>query len=226
MPGGIIPARAGFTAQVVPLGGRHPDHPRSRGVYGRTPTRMRKVWGSSPLARGLPTPTQRTPATSGIIPARAGFTGSENHSQVNDRDHPRSRGVYPGATHIRIRTMGSSPLARGLRQVEPAAGAGHGIIPARAGFTFPCTANSQPGKDHPRSRGVYRTHYRNQAHLLGSSPLARGLRRGCRGLRGRDRIIPARAGFTLKLACLTIGLRDHPRSRGVYLTTQYTLMVV
>ena len=118
---------------------------------------MRKVWGSSPLARGLPTPTQRTPATSGIIPARAGFT-------------------------------------------------------------FPCTANSQPGKDHPRSRGVYRTHYRNQAHLLGSSPLARGLRRGCRGLRGRDRIIPARAGFTQPSSPSWNCSRDHPRSRGVYTT--------
>ena len=32
---GIIPARAGFTADLDPPGGEGLDHPRSRGVYGR-----------------------------------------------------------------------------------------------------------------------------------------------------------------------------------------------
>ena len=50
---GIIPARAGFTDRV-----RGPvcscwDHPRSRGVYGRTCNIFAATGGSSPLARGL-----------------------------------------------------------------------------------------------------------------------------------------------------------------------------
>ena len=50
----------------------------------------------------------------------------------------------------------------------------------------------------------------------GSSPLARGLRRGlCLGAR-RAGIIPARAGFTPGHGGEGHGRRDHPRSRGVY----------
>ena len=52
--------------------------------------------------------------------------------------------------------------------------------------------------------------------MVGSSPLARGLL--LTGLKSgqEDRIIPARAGFTLALT-LTLWLSwDHPRSRGVY----------
>ena len=52
--------------------------------------------------------------------------------------------------------------------------------------------------------------------VLGSSPLARGLRPpGACGVVGRG-IIPARAGFTLILTVLSGGAGDHPRSRGVY----------
>ena len=57
---------------------------------------------------------------------------------------------------------------------------------------------------------------RYSGRLAGSSPLARGLRVG--GLREsvRGGIIPARAGFTQFRTALSIGIRDHPRSRGVY----------
>ena len=52
-PGRIIPARAGFTggAEVGP--GGESDHPRSRGVYPRSPQITLSAPGSSPLARGL-----------------------------------------------------------------------------------------------------------------------------------------------------------------------------
>ena len=53
MKSGIIPARAGFTAE----GAGHPatleDHPRSRGVYGSIWVNIHSQIGSSPLARGL-----------------------------------------------------------------------------------------------------------------------------------------------------------------------------
>ena len=51
--GGIIPARAGFTASRPPYPPRGPDHPRSRGVYPSPAMITLGTTGSSPLARGL-----------------------------------------------------------------------------------------------------------------------------------------------------------------------------
>ena len=53
-------------------------------------------------------------------------------------------------------------------------------------------------------------------NVLGSSPLARGLRRLSRSRPPLGRIIPARAGFTLADDSGGCHVRDHPRSRGVY----------
>ena len=53
---GIIPARAGFTTPRRAPGSSRWDHPRSRGVYTYIPATKPTGGGSSPLARGLPTP--------------------------------------------------------------------------------------------------------------------------------------------------------------------------
>ena len=73
-PPGIIPARAGFTAQLGAPKWISKDHPRSRGVYRVRGCACAREWGSSPLARGLPPPPTATAPGTGIIPARAGFT--------------------------------------------------------------------------------------------------------------------------------------------------------
>ena len=52
--------------------------------------------------------------------------------------------------------------------------------------------------------------------LMGSSPLARGLRRTVLSPNVHVRIIPARAGFTGGNVCGPLESWDHPRSRGVY----------
>ena len=52
----------------------------------------------------------------------------------------------------------------------------------------------------------------------GSSPLARGLPVRAHVPGGPSRIIPARAGFTLRCAVPVSDKKDHPRSRGVYWT--------
>ena len=75
--------------------------------------------------------------------------------------------------------------------------------------------------DHPRSRGVYLPHPPHFPTHLGSSPLARGLRFISVPFGWCLRIIPARAGFTLFGAKCDVGLRDHPRSRGVYKHVRY-----
>ena len=111
----IIPARAGFTASASPSTRPQADHPRSRGVYPTFDSINAAIEGSSPLARGLPSPTAHAYRTSGIIPARAGFTSSRSRRTSVTRDHPRSRGVYEARARRDADGLGSSPLARGLR---------------------------------------------------------------------------------------------------------------
>ena len=151
----IIPARAGFTLSLLLLTPIKRDHPRSRGVY-------YDIWGvewrgggSSPLARGLPGMVRRGSASTGIIPARAGFTPRYCPRHFLQEDHPRSRGVYPLSTPSVTTRAGSSPLARGLLNSDH--------------------FNIVGDLDHPRSRGVYSLHTGRCRRHIGSSPLARGL---------------------------------------------------
>ena len=132
---GIIPARAGFTRSCsgTPVGVS--DHPRACGVYHTTSLRSAVAPGSSPRVRGLPVPCTNLCSSHGIIPARAGFTGSGLTEEGVDQDHPRACGVY----RPRIRTSrppaGSSPRVRGLHAPVGSLPHHHRIIPARAGFT-------------------------------------------------------------------------------------------
>ena len=173
---GIIPARAGFTPpRTSPMSSRA-DHPRSRGVYSPEP--------------------RRPPTLPRIIPARAGFTCDRRSESLLRKDHPRSRGVY-SKTHFKLPGgRGSSPLARGLLIADGTLGWAVGIIPARAGFTRTVRPTVRGIRDHPRSRGVYAVVAAGAMIAGGSSPLARGLRRGRLGGSDGLRIIPARAGFT------------------------------
>ena len=152
----------------------------------------------------------------GIIPARAGFTHRGCRRRQGGRDHPRSRGVYRNPLAEPVLRGGSSPLARGLLCSASHFGLARGIIPARAGFTVRVHGRGLSGGDHPRSRGVYKTHDAQHRKRLGSSPLARGLPARDRVRAPGAGIIPARAGFTQSHG-RTADLRpDHPRSRGVY----------
>ena len=132
----IIPARAGFTAGCGSSCGLRWDHSRSRGVYQVNPAGRYTNYESSPLARGLPRERRMVAAESGIIPARAGFTGLGGDERLPEGDHPRSRGVYRRLCMNTARSDGSSPLARGLLSPSAALVVIHGIIPARAGFTM------------------------------------------------------------------------------------------
>ncbi|ERH14503.1 hypothetical protein HMPREF1549_03446 [Actinomyces johnsonii F0510] len=193
-------------------------------------------FGSSPLARGLRRFLDAVFVDGGIIPARAGFTQRPAPVPGGRGDHPRSRGVYLCSSQPTRTTLGSSPLARGLRPSRARTGHSERIIPARAGFTAstwkPCrwigdhprsrgftgrhVTHRSLSTDHPRSRGVYRRTRGHSGSSRGSSPLARGLHDQVRG-RGADRgIIPARAGFTQASRTPSTASTDHPRSRGVY----------
>ena len=132
---GIIPARAGFTHSIAYQYQAAEDHPRSRGVYHFPSPFCVGPAGSSPLARGLRRQQHRRRRGRRIIPARAGFTHSACRAGRPTGDHPRSRGVYAENLRARAGDGGSSPLARGLRQVVESPLPPARIIPARAGFT-------------------------------------------------------------------------------------------
>ena len=213
---GIIPARAGFThnASATPPG--KADHPRSRGVYAARGGRTVEIRGSSPLARGLLASASGRSQHGGIIPARAGFTVDGTQPGTRRRDHPRSRGVYAAPASKSGAASGSSPLARGLRDLIVRDVDGDRIIPARAGFTAPQGTSVRCAWDHPRSRGVYPGEHVDALPPRGSSPLARGLPHLQQAGSDRRGIIPARAGFTTRVFYRRTARQDHPRSRGVY----------
>ena len=221
----IIPARAGFTPGAGSVGAGWWDHPRSRGVYMNPFPRRTISAGSSPLARGLRTVRDVIRGGSGIIPARAGFTRISFSVATDLADHPRSRGVYKPGGRGAPRAGGSSPLARGLHTLHPPRGPHRRIIPARAGFTVRGFVVFQYMKDHPRLRGVYATVEGLPHGCEGSSPLARGLPLILPGIEDRDRIIPARAGFTWCTRSGVSPTEDHPRSRGVYLMLAVQVVV-
>ena len=151
-----------------------------------------------------------------IIPARAGFTDSTSRQYQARTDHPRSRGVYASFTLLTAIWNGSSPLARGLRDLRCPPWNGPRIIPARAGFTHSIPVTHRSSSDHPRSRGVYVDSAMERGEQSGSSPLARGLPRHVDIEPVLGGIIPARAGFTPAASRTGRHGSDHPRSRGVY----------
>ena len=201
---------------------RRTDHPRSRGVHLETQRRVLLPQGSSPLARGALEGVAGVDVVgevgARIIPARAGCTPRHPRSRPAPRDHPRSRGVHatlvgPGFCHT-----GSSPLARGALTKNLKTSGGIGIIPARAGCTRRGVHVMAGVRDHPRSRGVHPGGPVLTGLSGGSSPLARGAPVECCAPDVAGRIIPARAGCTLRRPRRSAATRDHPRSRGVHFT--------
>ena len=199
----IIPARAGFTINLLPCSHMLWDHPRSRGVYVPPSQRASDFAGSSPLARGLPNCHNGT--------CRRG------RRCQGAWDHPRSRGVYD-VSDMRGKIMwGSSPLARGLHARRREDDGGRvGSSPLARGLPSRRRTRTPGSPDHPRSRGVYWTMPSSSDVERGSSPLARGLRSFRRWGPIGVGIIPARAGFTITALCACVSSKDHPRSRGVY----------
>jgi hypothetical protein len=108
--------------------------------------------------------------------------------------HPRSRGEHRNRADDRMRAAGSSPLARGTREL---------IIRAIRAEAV-----------HPRSRGEHGPRSSRSSCQCGSSPLARGTLVGANGSPETFRFIPARAGNTAHASGHRKPMAVHPRSRG------------
>ena len=116
---------------------------------------------------------------------------------------------------------GSSPHTRGLLAAVPHAHGWPRIIPAHAGFTSHSSQSRGSSTDHPRTRGVYLSQSACTSTTPGSSPHTRGLQPWNCPRFGTIRIIPAHAGFTQAPVGAHTPVRDHPRTRGVYLPSSH-----
>ena len=149
-----------------------------------------------------------------LIPARAGNTDVLADFVFGNAAHPRSRGEHFPSVVFLWGTCGSSPLARGTRNLRLVAMSSRRLIPARAGNTIGAGGGWQWRAAHPRSRGEHRPCRWIRSSTCGSSPLARGTLQAARCTHDSSRLIPARAGNTTKEVNMSCCMPAHPRSRG------------
>ena len=149
-----------------------------------------------------------------LIPARAGNTVLAAERMSRASAHPRSRGEHRPIIDRNAWLSGSSPLARGTRHVLSVTERLPRLIPARAGNTSWGVFLVAWVSAHPRSRGEHSSSRAWTRKLRGSSPLARGTLSSVEGDCDLHRLIPARAGNTLKSRLMFQLVAAHPRSRG------------
>ena len=197
-PDRFIPARAGNTVSRLQFPRPQAVHPRSRGEH---------IWGNSSIGsqnRFIPARAGNTlirssslPKVSGSSPLARGTRGWPRSAVAPSSVHPRSRGEH---------ARGSTPAGASRRFIPARAGntgrsvigmeSCHRFIPARAGNTCEPQPMDYPSAVHPRSRGEHVDLGVIRHPVDGSSPLARGTRRGRATPTPELRFIPARAGNT------------------------------
>ena len=119
--------------------------------------------------------------------------------------------------NVKTSSVGSPPLARGVRGEWWNWFCTNRITPACAGSTglqLPAAVQIQ---DHPRLRGEYTRSGAKEIPKVGSPPLARGVQECMLEFCVSPRITPACAGSTtMRIKHLKLD-KDHPRLRGEYL---------
>ena len=195
---GITPACAGNTELEALRGLDARDHPRLRGEYPSADKIQKIAEGSPPLARGIPSWNLLCIPAEGITPACAGNTVSDPYHSRSPRDHPRLRGEYFSTRIWNDTQKGSPPLARGILSSAKTHILSAGITPACAGNTLSSRSRPASHRDHPRLRGEYFFRTPCQPFMLGSPPLARGIRKSGRTGKSDHGITPACAGNTIR----------------------------
>ena len=155
--------------------------------------------GSSPHVRGALHPAAQHTLVVGIIPACAGSTGAGQARRPAVRNHPHMRGEHTLQSAYCGGGNGSSPHARGAREVSGLTVPLGGIIPACAGSTVLSSYLAVHLGDYPRMRGEHGPSWEIAWCCLGSSPHAQGARRRAVGQPHGRGIIPACAGSTNSL---------------------------
>ena len=170
--------------------------------------------GSSPRMRGAPGRLAWPRPGRRIIPADAGSTLAEHHSQCGAWDHPRGCGEHGHGRHQARRRRGSSPRMRGAQAAKSSRNTVIRIIPADAGSTKPRTTRNGPSRDHPRGCGEHTLIDRPARVGIGSSPRMRGALSKWVSDNSDLGIIPADAGSTASSRVTCIPWPDHPRGCG------------
>ena len=211
---GLIPARAGKTANPPEWTSHQRAHPRAGGENGAAFPRDLLPVGSSPRGRGKHEDLRPESPIHGLIPARAGKTGNIGSGGEHDGAHPRAGGENRRADRSPGLAWGSSPRGRGKRYRARALFAVFGLIPARAGKTEPDGCSRPPAPAHPRAGGENVVCFFAASAVQGSSPRGRGKHGGGRGLSRTVGLIPARAGKTRPRRSSHRSYRAHPRAGG------------
>ena len=216
----ITPARAGKTFRLYNSYIRGEDHPRSCGKDGRVFRDALRVQGSPPLVRERLGSNLLQQVNTGITPARAGKTKAAIRKGAGDEDHPRSCGKDGSCYGFLRRVLGSPPLVRERRDMQPKCCNMMRITPARAGKTACHHPSGTLKRDHPRSCGKDTASNVLNKQKQGSPPLVRERRLSCSIVVIMIGITPARAGKTFRFRFPPYGLRDHPRSCGKDIISQ------
>ena len=210
----LIPACAGKTEENT-LGCLWPRaHPRACGENPRSGQLARSRQGSSPRVRGKQPRCSHNPATTRLIPARAGKTDRRMGRTKTEPAHPRACGENSLTEVLPNERIGSSPRVRGKPRGGRQARHAGGLIPACAGKTPSKQGRVPPRAAHPRACGENSRTVDHDGDPDGSSPRVRGkLGRRQHGTI-RQGLIPARAGKT-RHHLVEVPVRvAHPRACG------------
>ena len=196
-------------------------HPRACGENGGDPDNLYTGDGSSPRVRGKPATRPRTAWCGGLIPARAGKTGSSGAAGSTGAAHPRACGENGNDLHGAGWVPGSSPRVRGkLLQLQRLRNRSR-LIPARAGKTVAETLPPLRSTAHPRACGENCRVEVSCGSCGGSSPRVRGKHLVQPVRRDQHRLIPARAGKTRSKPSTCTGPPAHPRACGENVTVPH-----
>ena len=192
----LIPARAGKTPRPSPEPSTPRAHPRAGGENGMMVEAPKPGAGSSPRGRGKLRRCTGRARRLRLIPARAGKTPSALGSPQPPPAHPRAGGENVAAWTEQDRADGSSPRGRGKPTISVFWVPLYGLIPARAGKTYPRNSGHRRSRAHPRAGGENKLAMNVSHSSQGSSPRGRGKPRPRGWGKSPFRLIPARAGKT------------------------------
>ena len=147
----------------------HGEHPRAR------KSRV-AAQGSSPYARGAQAALVVCDGLVGIIPVCTGSTQRGSRLHHGPSDHPRMHGEHLVSSTSTVRSVGSSPYARGAPPQGRPPPIRPGIIPVCTGSTGGEARIESKHGDHPRMHGEHEAPRAEQRSGPGSSPYARGAR--------------------------------------------------
>ena len=216
---GLIPARAGKTANFRGTMAEGMAHPRACGENPVTATLALPPPGSSPRVRGKLRMWASIDGNPGLIPARAGKTPRPTCRSPRRWAHPRACGENDRGIPACTRPYGSSPRVRGKRDLVRDLAGWSRLIPARAGKTHSVTKGPRWPAAHPRACGENRPASASALNRAGSSPRVRGKHAAPRVDHEVAGLIPARAGKTPRGRPAGARRRAHPRACGENLLT-------